>query len=123
MDLEIRRAFRVILRKISALADSARTQATSIATIAGLTPRRAQVSFTTLAVNTPQTATASWAVGIAGDYRVSVTPVIATARLGTVFAGVVPGTKTATSVDITIVNLGATTVATAAVDVIAFPDN
>lgn len=68
------------------------------------------------------TVTASWTVPIAGDYRIVMSPVVAAARVGTIFAGVVPGTKTVTSVDITVVNLGPSTLAAGAVDVIVHPD-
>lgn len=83
-------------------------------------PRTAIVDLTALAVGTT-TKTATWSVPVSGDYRVVIQPVIASARLGTIFATIVAGTKGATSVDIAVVNSGPSTMAAGILDVVIHP--
>jgi hypothetical protein len=84
-------------------------------------PRTAIVDISGLLANSTTPKTATWVVPVAGDYRVVIQPVIAAARLGTIFATIVAGTKTPTSVDISVVNSAGTTLAAGVLDVVIHP--
>jgi hypothetical protein len=87
-------------------------------------PRRTTVDIGGVAAGAANAATvaAAWMVPISSDYRVLLQPVVAPARIGTIFASIVPGSKTATGVSVTVVNLGPSTLVAGSLDVIAFPD-
>lgn len=84
-------------------------------------PRTTTVDISGLLANSTATKTATWVVPVSGDYRVMLQPVIAAARLGTVFVGIVAGTKTSTSVDISVVNASASTLVAGSLDVVIHP--
>lgn len=84
-------------------------------------PRTAIVDISGILANSTTAKTATWAVPVSGDYRVVIQPVIAAARLGTVFATIVAGSKTPTSVDISVVNAAGTTLAAGVLDVVIHP--
>lgn len=120
MDGDTRRALTALARRIFEAEASVRTVAKAILSIAA-PPRTTTVDISTLAVGST-TKTATWVVPVGGDYRVFVQPVVAAARVGTISAGIVPGTKTATSVDLTVVNSGPSTLLAGSLDVVIHPD-
>lgn len=121
MDLPTIRAFSALRGKVNAVR-------ASLATLSALVlpniPRKTQVSISNLVngAGNAQTVQATWTVPVAGDYRVVIQPVVAAARVGTIFASIVPGTKTGTSVDVTAVNLGPSTLLLGSLDVVIYPD-
>jgi hypothetical protein len=85
------------------------------------TPRTATVDLAGLAANSTTTKTATWSVPVPSDYRVVIQPVIAAARLGTIFATIAAGTKGATTVDILVVNASGTPLVAGSLDVVIHP--
>lgn len=84
-------------------------------------PRTSIVDISGLTANSTTTKTATWVVPVSGDYRVVIQPVIAAARLGTVFATIVAGSKTATSVDLSVLNSAGSTLLAGVLDVVIHP--
>jgi hypothetical protein len=121
VDSEIRRAVRSLKRR-SYLARAVGRDAGALLEIAtSHIPRTAIVDISGLLANSTTPKTATWVVPVSGDYRVVIQPVIAAARLGTIFATIVAGTKTPTSVDISVVNSAGTTLAAGVLDVVIHP--
>ena len=126
MDLAVTRALSALRKLINTIrADLAKLSALALPNI----PRKTQVPISNLvngAANA-QTVQAVWTVPVAGDYRVIIQPVVAAARVGTIFAAIVPAlvdpnAKTPTSVNITVVNLGPSTLVAGSLDVVIHPD-
>ncbi len=120
MDTDTRRAIHVLRRRLYQAEADARFDAALLDIATSHIPRTAIVDLTALAVGTT-TKTATWSVPVAGDYRVVIQPVIAAARLGTIFATIAAGTKGATSVDIAILNSSASPLAAGVLDVVIHP--
>lgn len=121
MNLSTAHAIAVLRRMINAVrADLTRLSAIALPNI----PRKTTVPIANLvngAANA-QTVQAVWAVPVSGDYRVIIQTVVAAARVGTIHASIVAGTKTATTVDITVANLGPSTLLAGSLDVVIHPD-
>lgn len=121
MDLATTRALSGLRKLINTIrADLAKLSALALPNI----PRKTQVPISNLvngAANA-QTVQAVWTVPVVGDYRVVLQVAVAAARVGTVHASIVPGTKTETTVDITVVNLGPSTLVAGSLDVVVHPD-
>lgn len=136
MDLETSRAIAALRKVVSAARpDVAKIKPilTDLATLNALAlpniPRKAQVPVSNLLVGAvnAQTLQATWTVPVSGDYRVVLQAVVAAARVGTIHASIVPVpvdplSKTPTSVNITVVNLGASTLVAGSIDVVIHPD-
>jgi hypothetical protein len=121
VDLPTTRALTALRRLINTVRlDLAKLSALALPNI----PRKTTVPINNLvngAANA-QTLTASWTIAVSGDYRVIIQTVVAAARVGTIHASIVAGTKNPTSVDITVVNLGASTLVLGSLDVVIHPD-
>ncbi len=119
------RWLRLAVRKLQA-AVLAQTQAlTNVAPVLDVAtqhiPRTTTVDISGILANSTTPKTATWQAPVPGDYRVVIQPVIAAARLGTVFATIVAGSKTATSVDLSVVNGAASTLVAGSLDVVIHP--
>jgi hypothetical protein len=106
---------------LRALRSRVRAQAAPLDVATSHIPRTATVDISGVLANSTTTKTATWTVPIGSDYRVAIQPVIAAARLGTVFVGIVAGSKTATSVDISVVNAAGSTLVSGSLDVVIHP--
>lgn len=85
-------------------------------------PRRTTVDISGLAAATTTPYIATWNAQVPGNYRVLIQPVIADARLGTIFATVDPATKTPNSVSISVRNTAAQALVAGSLDVVIHPD-
>jgi hypothetical protein len=117
---DLSRALGRLTRRVTRAEIDARAVPAPLALALANIPRTTTVDLSALAVGTT-TKTASWTVPVAGDYRVVLQPVIASARLGTIFAGIVAGTKTPVSVDVAVVNSSASVMALGSLDVVIHP--
>jgi hypothetical protein len=121
VDLPTIRALTALRNQINAVrTDLAKLSAVALPNI----PRKTTVPISNLvngAANA-QTLQAMWTVPVSGDYRVILQTVVAAARVGTIHASIVAGTKTPTTVDITVVNLGASSLVLGSLDVVIHPD-
>jgi hypothetical protein len=119
VDLPTTRAFNAIRRLINnTRVDLAKLSALVLPNL----PRKTTVDISGLAASTTAPFLASWNAPVTGNYRVMIQPVIADARLGTIFATVDPTTKAATSVSISVRNTTAQPLAAGSLDVVIHPD-
>lgn len=119
MDLPTSRALTAHRRLIDAVrTDLAKLAALVLPNI----PRRTAVDISGLTATTTAPFLAQWSAPILGNYRVVIQPVIADARLGTIFATIDPTSKTSTSVSISVRNTSASTLAAGSLDVVIHPD-
>lgn len=121
MDSEIRRAVSSLKRRSYQARAVGRDIGLLLDVATSHIPRTAIVDISGILANSTTTKTATWAVPVSGDYRVVIQPVIAAARLGTILATIAAGTKTPTSVDISVVNTAGTTLVAGVLDVVIHP--